>query len=63
MSNGVRFPGVPPVVDDRVLGPTVRVLVQIAELLTGQRGDTPLSVTALQKRIDELERRVKALEA
>jgi hypothetical protein len=65
MPNGVRpqgYPGVPTVVDDRVLAPAVRELTAIVELLTGQRGDGSLAVPTLIKQIADLQRRVTALE-
>jgi hypothetical protein len=53
---------VPTVVDDRVLAPAVRELTAIVELLTGQRGDGSLAVPTLIKQVEDLQRRVKALE-
>ena len=56
-----RYPGIPAIVDDRSLAPTVRALWEAVELLTNQRGDGTLAVPSPSK-IAELERRLKALE-
>ena len=63
MPDEPRYPGVPPVVDDRVLAPAVRALVENVELLTGQRGDGKLAVPYnIKSWMDEIERRLQALE-
>jgi hypothetical protein len=56
-------PGIPPIVDDRVLAPTVRALVEIVETLVGQRVNAPPELRAVTlDQLQALERRVKALE-
>ncbi len=57
-----RIPGIPTVVDDRVLAPAVRALIEIVGVLTGQRGDGTYSAVTTADKLAELERRVKALE-
>jgi hypothetical protein len=58
-----KYPGIPVVNDDRVLAPTVRTLAEIVGLLIGQRGDGSLAIPSnLQSWMEDIERRVKALE-
>jgi hypothetical protein len=50
--------GIPAVTDDRVLAPTVRVLVELVEQLTGQRNpaDRAVSVTEMNEALAKLKR-------
>lgn len=58
-----KMPGIPTVVDDRILAPAVRSLIEIVGILTGQRGDGSLAVPSdLKAQLADLERRIKALE-
>lgn len=58
-----KMPGIPTVVDDRILAPAVRALIEIVGILTGQRGDGTMSVPSdLRARLTDLEQRVKKLE-
>jgi hypothetical protein len=56
------YPGIPPVINDQILAPTVRSLVEVVELLTGQRGDKSLALPSnLQSWMADVERRLRAL--
>jgi len=58
-----KWPGIPAVVDDRVLAPAVRVLIEIVGRLVGQRGNGSQAIPPdLKAKLDDLERRVAALE-
>lgn len=43
-----KFPGIPAVTDDRSIATTVRVLVEVIELLIGQRGSGNLRAATKQ---------------
>lgn len=58
-----KWPGIPTVIDDRVLAPAVRVLIEIVGRLIGQRGTGEQAIPVdLKARLEDLERRVAVLE-
>ena len=58
-----KWPGIPTVVDDRILAPAVRVLIEIVGRLVGQRGDGSQAIPPdLLAKLADLERRVVKLE-
>jgi hypothetical protein len=44
-----KYPGIPAVSDERNLAPTVRALVEVVELLIGQRGSGNLRAATKQE--------------
>jgi hypothetical protein len=64
MSAKPTFPGIPAIVDDRVLAPTVRALVEIVELLIGARGTElqAANATDISRQLSDIKRRLEALE-
>jgi hypothetical protein len=44
-----KYSGIPAITDDRVLAPTVRVLVEIVEQLAGQRGAADQRAASVQE--------------
>jgi hypothetical protein len=61
MPEPTRLPGIPAVIDDRVLAPSVRVLVDVVSILIGQRKDQTYSIVQMRAKVADLERRVAAL--
>lgn len=60
------FPGIPALMTEKDLLRTVAALVEVVELLTGQRGTDTSRQAALRSYVDgnftEIEKRLKALE-
>jgi acyl-CoA reductase-like NAD-dependent aldehyde dehydrogenase len=59
----LNYPGIPAVTDDRSLAQTVRALLEVVELMTGQRGTNTELVVVRKKEFDALVARVAALES
>lgn len=60
------FPGIPAITNDKDVVAALRVVIEIVELLTGQRGSDPARQAALQSYVASnlaaMDKRLKALE-